>query len=306
MYLIYGLCTIVLGIATVLVLPDNPMNAKFCFSRLEKAQAIERVRANQTGIRNSVFKREQMFETMLDYRTWLIVVLVLAANMPTGAVQSYSTTLIKRLRMEPSLLLLSSPPFRRTNTYTSLAQKWIGNPRYKFIPLIQCVTALDTTRSNLLFSTSPQVRLVQWLPSSQDPRPVDSTAVAPSSFVSCYQVSSEVLSWPSYPTSTRLARSSVSISLQCLDPVSCSNRERLPCSVKHEILVAKSICAFLLDNAITYSWVAANYAGYTKKITINAMVLMAYVYPLYCCNFLFSQYLYYCVYFFSPQAGNRC
>lgn len=43
-----------------------------------------------------------------------------------------------------------------------------------------------------------------------------------------------------------------------------------------------------VDLAISYSWVAANYAGHTKKITMNAIVLMAWVFlvPTLYCNLL--------------------
>jgi ACS family allantoate permease-like MFS transporter len=94
MYLIYGLITIVWGILILMFLPDTPMSAKF-FTPAEKLAAIERLRANQTGIENKTFKIAQMNETLLDYKTWMMALLVVTGNIPTGAVQSYSSTLIK-------------------------------------------------------------------------------------------------------------------------------------------------------------------------------------------------------------------
>jgi hypothetical protein len=94
MYLIYGLVTIIWGGLIIIYLPDTPMSAKL-FSHSEKLAAIERLRANQTGIENKTFKVSQMRETLLDYRTWVMALLVVTGNIPTGAVQSYSSTLIK-------------------------------------------------------------------------------------------------------------------------------------------------------------------------------------------------------------------
>jgi hypothetical protein len=94
MYLIYGLSTICWGIFILFCLPETPMKARL-FTHEEKLAAVERLRSNQTGIQNTTFKRQQMKETLLDIRTWILALLITTANIPTGAVQSYSSTLIK-------------------------------------------------------------------------------------------------------------------------------------------------------------------------------------------------------------------
>jgi hypothetical protein len=88
-----GLLTVVLGSLIIWVLPDSPMASRL--SSEEKIAAIERVRANQTGIENKTWKWHQFRETVTDVRTWLIVVTVLAGNVPTGAAGSFSSLLIK-------------------------------------------------------------------------------------------------------------------------------------------------------------------------------------------------------------------
>ncbi len=94
MYLIFGLCTVVIGILIGLLMPDSPMTARR-LSRKEKIRAIERLRSNQTGISNTTFKREQLWETLGDYRSWLIAAIIIAGNVPTGATGAYAATLIK-------------------------------------------------------------------------------------------------------------------------------------------------------------------------------------------------------------------
>ena len=93
MYLVFGILTIAWGFTILLVMPDNPMKSRLTHD--EKVFAIERLRSNQTGIENTTFKIPQMMETLKDLKTWLIVVIILAANVPTGATGSYSSTLIK-------------------------------------------------------------------------------------------------------------------------------------------------------------------------------------------------------------------
>lgn len=65
------------------------------FTHNEKVLAIERLRENRTGIENKTFKRAQFWETMLDLRTWLVAVIIIAGNIPTGICGVYSSTIIK-------------------------------------------------------------------------------------------------------------------------------------------------------------------------------------------------------------------
>lgn len=74
-------------------MPDSPMSSRLTHD--EKVVAIERLRDNKTGIENTTFKVQQMMETIMDPRTWLIIVIILAGNVPTGASGTYSSTLIK-------------------------------------------------------------------------------------------------------------------------------------------------------------------------------------------------------------------
>lgn len=93
MFLVFGLVTVLWGILIFFLLPDSPMNSRYPHN--EKVLAIERLRDNMTGIENKTFKFEQLKETVLDPKTWLFVVAIIAGNVPTGATGSYASTLIK-------------------------------------------------------------------------------------------------------------------------------------------------------------------------------------------------------------------
>lgn len=94
LFLLYGLVTVVIGILVVLVLPDNPMNSRL--SPEEKLYIIERIRENQTGVENRTFKWRQVRELALDVRTWLLSLIVIATNIPNGAVSSFSSIIIEK------------------------------------------------------------------------------------------------------------------------------------------------------------------------------------------------------------------
>ncbi|CAI0645144.1 unnamed protein product [Colletotrichum noveboracense] len=94
MFLICGLVTVAVGITVIVVLPDNPMNAKF-LSPEEKVWAIERLRANQTGVENKQFKWPQFIECFADPQTYLLAMITITSNVPNGAVSSFQATIIK-------------------------------------------------------------------------------------------------------------------------------------------------------------------------------------------------------------------
>ncbi|KAK2029785.1 major facilitator superfamily transporter [Colletotrichum zoysiae] len=94
MFLVCGLATIAIGVTVVLVLPDNPMSARF-LSQEEKVWAIERLRENQTGVENKHFKWPQFLECFTDPQTYLLALITIASNVPNGAISSFQATIIK-------------------------------------------------------------------------------------------------------------------------------------------------------------------------------------------------------------------
>lgn len=78
MFVVLGAATVVLGICIALFVPDTPMRAWFLDDE-EKANLLEHVRVNQTGIENKTFIPSQIKEALLDlplYFMFFIVLLV--------------------------------------------------------------------------------------------------------------------------------------------------------------------------------------------------------------------------------------
>jgi MFS family permease len=92
LFLVFGVITIVFGIFVWFYLPDNT-NAWF-LTDSEKAQVIEHVHSNQTGVENKKFKKHQIKELLFkDKVTWLMVILIITSQIVTGAVGTFSTTI---------------------------------------------------------------------------------------------------------------------------------------------------------------------------------------------------------------------
>jgi hypothetical protein len=80
--------TVVWAIVVGLLLPDNPLKAKFISER-QKTNAIDRVRGDQLGVENKTFKRSQMLEAFKDPKTWLMFLFNIWISIPNGG-ESYS------------------------------------------------------------------------------------------------------------------------------------------------------------------------------------------------------------------------
>ncbi|ORY25069.1 putative membrane transporter [Naematelia encephala] len=67
--LITGLMTLIVGVCFWIFIPDNPMTARF-LTKEEKIIAIERLRSQSTGVENKIWKKEQFWEAIMDWKPW--------------------------------------------------------------------------------------------------------------------------------------------------------------------------------------------------------------------------------------------
>lgn len=92
LFLVYGCISVAFGLFVGYWMPDSPMRAK-CWSEEDKRLMVERVRSNQTGIQNRVFKKHQVYEALLDPQCWGYALVQLCTTLPTRYVrQSFSNT----------------------------------------------------------------------------------------------------------------------------------------------------------------------------------------------------------------------
>ncbi|RFU34509.1 hypothetical protein B7463_g1801, partial [Scytalidium lignicola] len=201
MFLIFGLITIAWGLLVYFILPDSPMTSHL--TQNEKIYAIERLRENLTGIENKTFKMEQLKETMFDMKTWLIVVIIIAGNVPTGASGSYSSTLIKGFGYTSKESALLNIPSGAISMIAVMGASWFAG-------------RFNSRGWGIVALLAPGVLgggLMAFL--------------------------------PRHNKAGKLAG-----------------------------IYLTSI--FGPNLAMMYSWAAANYAGHTKKVSINAIILFAY------------------------------
>lgn len=86
MYLVAGSITVLWAFVILFFMPPDPIRAKG-FSDRERYIAVARMRVNNSGVRNTHFKIEQLWELLRDAKFWLtfwMALTMLVANGPGG------------------------------------------------------------------------------------------------------------------------------------------------------------------------------------------------------------------------------
>ena len=78
--IITGLLTLVVGVLFWFLFPDSPTSAWF-LTEEERVMAVQRIKVNQAGIENKVWKQEQFIETLKDPKTWLFCLFAAISNL---------------------------------------------------------------------------------------------------------------------------------------------------------------------------------------------------------------------------------
>lgn len=76
-------------------MPDSPSKARWA-SEEDKVKFIERVRANDQGIKQPIFRRTQALEAVRDIIPWLLVLMVTLQTLIVGGINTFNNLLINR------------------------------------------------------------------------------------------------------------------------------------------------------------------------------------------------------------------
>ena len=109
-FLFVGLITIVSAPIVYYFLDNDIPSARFLTSH-EKAQAIERLRANQTGTGSRDFKMSHVYEALLEPKTWLFIGLSLLLNVGASVTNTFGPLILKGLGYDKYKTSLLNMPF---------------------------------------------------------------------------------------------------------------------------------------------------------------------------------------------------
>ncbi|KAH8896702.1 MFS general substrate transporter [Thozetella sp. PMI_491] len=119
MFITLGCITILIGLATILLLPDTPMKAGW-LSDDEKVSLLKHISVNQTGVENRVFRPKQILEALMDPQIYLMILSTILLSVSSGVVTTYSATLIKGLGYTPRQSALMNMPSGAVSIFFTL------------------------------------------------------------------------------------------------------------------------------------------------------------------------------------------
>ncbi|GAC95519.1 allantoate transporter [Pseudozyma hubeiensis SY62] len=93
MYLILGGIALFFGIVVLLFMPDSPATIRYLNER-ERQVAVHRIKQNKSGIHDTTWKWEQMWEAIRDVRLYMFFLAVCSANIANGGVSNFSSAII--------------------------------------------------------------------------------------------------------------------------------------------------------------------------------------------------------------------
>ncbi|KAJ7507107.1 major facilitator superfamily domain-containing protein [Mycena galericulata] len=153
MFLVLGCVTAVAGVWALFYMPDSPMEVSW-LTEAEKRVAIERVKINQTGIKNTHFKWKHLKELVADPQIWLLTLLIIVTSLTSGVISFYSTTLIRNFGFSPLRSALLNIPSGAVSLLSCLATAYLGH-KYDNRALCMTVFCLFAAMGSGLMSFLP-------------------------------------------------------------------------------------------------------------------------------------------------------
>ncbi|GAB1198269.1 hypothetical protein APSETT444_007583 [Aspergillus pseudonomiae] len=94
MFVVIGVVNVVASLLVLFVLPENVEKAKF-LSPTERDRIAQRLRDDQAGVGQKVFRWGSVIEAFGDLQSWLLVLLTILITIPSGVITTFSSILIK-------------------------------------------------------------------------------------------------------------------------------------------------------------------------------------------------------------------
>ena len=112
MYIVAGCLTILWSFLILFLMPPDPIRAKR-FTDRERYIAVARMKINNSGVRNTHFKRAQLFELLVDLKFWMSFAMAFLILVANGPVSTFIPIIIQDLGFSglTSLLLIMPAGF---------------------------------------------------------------------------------------------------------------------------------------------------------------------------------------------------
>ncbi|OQE28676.1 hypothetical protein PENSTE_c003G01506 [Penicillium steckii] len=93
LFMTYGILTVIWAVFVYFWMPDSPMRAK-CWTEEDKQLMVERVRQNQTGLQNRIFRKEQVWDAITDPQLYAFALIQILTSIPSGGIGAYANIIV--------------------------------------------------------------------------------------------------------------------------------------------------------------------------------------------------------------------
>ncbi|KAI0909590.1 major facilitator superfamily domain-containing protein [Ustulina deusta] len=149
------------GLVTIATAPfiywrlDNDIPSARFLSEEDKPKAVERLRANQTGMGNREFKWGQVLEVFLEPKTYLWVALSLFVNAGASVTNTFGPLILNGLGFDKYLTSLLNIPFGFVQWVIILLASWIVQ-RFRIKSAVVVIFALPVVAGLAVLYTVPR------------------------------------------------------------------------------------------------------------------------------------------------------
>ncbi|KAJ7704498.1 putative MFS transporter [Mycena rosella] len=156
MFVVLGCVTAAAGVWALISLPDSPMEVAW-LTESEKRVAIQRVAANQTGIKHTHFKWQHLQELIMDPQMWFLTAMTVLPSMSSGVITFYSSTLIRNFGFSAQRSALLNMPSGAVSILASLTSAYFA---YKsencalVFAVYSCIAAVGSGLMSFLSSSN--------------------------------------------------------------------------------------------------------------------------------------------------------
>ncbi|CVL07444.1 related to allantoate permease [Fusarium mangiferae] len=154
LFIIFGLITLAWAIVLAIFLPDTPDNARF-LDQQQRIDAVDRIRSNQTGMKNNSFKWEQVREVIKDPNVLLLMVFQIAFSIPNGAHTTFSSLVMAGFGFSRFQVYLLNMPMGAILAFFALGSTYLCSRFNGYRTIIGACLSLISLAGSLLVRYGP-------------------------------------------------------------------------------------------------------------------------------------------------------
>ncbi|SCU91197.1 LAMI_0E05072g1_1 [Lachancea mirantina] len=139
LFIFMGCLTFLVGIATIVFLPDSPQTCRF-LNEKERREAIRHVKVNQVGTDNKTIKWFHLKELLLqDKQTWLLFFITVLTMITNGAVSTFTSVIISTFGFSNERATLIQMPSGAVSILATIACSYLAGYIGERAVIMACV-----------------------------------------------------------------------------------------------------------------------------------------------------------------------